>query len=305
MNLYRYVRGQTEPIIVRWNGIKAFDDYGLYGCGRQDDGTATNEYMPLYLYDLTAVTNSVTGSDTGGVGLYRMKLNKAAGTVAFESQLHWNNAGASSSAVIREKSGSTSSVFNPHEKGVWKWSDIKMNLWGCRSKVTRWTVQLVRFTDDDLDPAVASPVNAQSFHSFWQALIKQQTYNPIATTNGYTTMRKSMKVIKTYTLNQDATTTLENDIDPKVQTLKWFLKMDRMIDYRNRGSYLATSDDVVADEDFAIAQAQVNTTPEFRERYFLLIRASAFTRDVSAYPDISNTVTPTFDLVVRNCHIPQ
>lgn len=305
--LARYIRRQSEPTIFRWNGLSAtYNDRGLYGIGRQDDAVTSPafELLPMYVADLTAIRNIVNGTEAAAQAVYRAKVSKTSGSIAWDGQLHADAAGSSTStAMLLEASGSTSNTINtPHQVSLLKWLDIRMNLWGCVAKPTRFVVQLVKLLDEDVDPFV-TPGNANIHNAFWQSLVKPYAFNPIATARFPGGLKRYMNVLKTYTVNFDAQNTSDVDLDPKTQTLKWFLKRDEFIDFRNRANTFANSTNLTSDEDFLVQTAQCSTQPRTRGKLLLLIRAAAYVANTAETSSTDNILTPSFDLVFRSCYL--
>lgn len=301
----RYLKRMAEPTIYKWNGASAFDNRGLYGIGRCDDAASSpvNHLLPLYVCDLTGIRNIVNGSEAGAQCLYRMAMPiGTTGAVTWVGQTNLGATGNSTTAIQFESTGSTATSINtPHQTSLLKWLDVRLNLWGTTNKPTRFIVQLVKLYDMDLDPFVTS-ANTGYTNQFWQSLVKQYAYNPISTIRFPAGTKRKMRVLKTYTVNFDPQSTTDNDQDPKCQTLKWFLKRDEIIDYRNRGNAMNLND-LIADEDYTLNQAQCNAQPKTSGKIFLLVRAAAYTAATGGTTDTDNTVTPSFDLVFRSCHI--
>lgn len=301
-NLSRYVKAQEEPLLLRWNGVKNFDDYGYHPCGR-DTSDATYTRLPLYMFDLTSTINSSLGSYTAASPLFRLQIVKASGTIAWQQISGLQADGATTSTEIQYEKNPTYSTLtsSPYDKSLLKWTDVRLNLWGAKNKAIKYTIAIVKLLDPDLDPYEQtynrSTNNKHSAH--WQQVIKPYTFNPVSSTGAG--LSKRIKVLKTFTKIIQPTTSTENDVDPHAHILKWFMKWDRMLSYKESPPYITTATDLISQADFSTSVARVSTRADPKQKLWLMVTASAYSDTVG----FDAATAASFDLSVRTCHIPQ
>lgn len=296
------VHQRSEPIIYRFQGLKALDDNGYYFANVGQAQAPEFTMLPMYIYDLTAIQNYNTSGVVSGEPFKRAKWSSSTSNITWDTIVGINNDGTSTPTTIGiEKRPWASTLALPHEKSRLLWTDVKMNLWGAQAKPTAYTIQLIKITDDNLDPW-NTPSNMVEHSGFWQSKIKNYVYNPIAYSGGGQ-YRRGIKVLKTFRREIQPTSTSEADTDPHVVTLKMFNKWYRNLSYKNGGKLL--NGDIV-NTILAPDYAQMFSSEECKEytdtksKIFLLIRAEAWNRQ--DYPTINNITSPSFDLVVRTCH---
>lgn len=301
--LTKEVRQRSETTIYRFQGLKSFDDNGYYFASCGLDAASTKTLMPCYIYDLTAIQNVGTGgSVVGAQPLRRATWNLSTSNIGWDTISGIQNDGTTTnSTILVEKRPTASTLSFPHEKSRLLWTDVKMNLWGTQNKPTEWTIQLVKFYDDNFDPW-NTPTNQVEHTTFWQSQLKHYVYNPIATTS-QGIVRRGMKVLKSYSKVIQPTANYENDPDPHAVTLKWFSKWYRDISYKNGGRVLDgdIGNTILAPDFISTTTSEQNKEyTDTKHKIFLLIRAKVFQRQ--DMPTVNNTVSPSFDLVVRTCH---
>lgn len=302
--LTKEVHQRSEPIVFRFSGIKALDDNGYYfaNCGLNAGSTAT--MLPMYIYDLTAINNvSTAGASINASPFKRAKWDINNSNIYWDSISGVNVDGSTTTSnLVQEYRSWNSTLAWPHEKSRLLWTDVKMNLWGSQTKATAYTIQLVKFYDDNADPW-NTPTNQLEHSSFWQTQIKPYIYNPIAY-SGQRNTRRLMKVLKTFRREIQPTSTTESDTDPHCVTLKLFSKWYRDLSYKTKGGKLLdgnTTNTIFAPDYVASNQADMcDCYCDTKDKIFLLIRAEVWNRQDD--PTINNTASPSFDLSVRTCH---
>lgn len=300
-SLVKEVRARNETTIFRFQGIKEFDNWGNYWMSKFN--TVDNNYMPMYCYDLTSINNSGRTGPVQAQPFGRFYVEGTTGVVKFNQVFGQTPAGVGDLGLQVEKSASTSSTLEfPHNKSRLLWNQVSMNLWGAKQKAVKYTVQIVKL-DSTLDPwemgsLISGTNDYQKCQAFYQSLIKPLTYNPIATTS--TNLQKYMKVLKTYTTVIQPTSSTENDADPHAKILKWFMRWDRDFNYEHSAKTI-TGTELFNEPDFA-QQRQENTAyTSSSQKIFLLVRATCYSLTTTE----ESTVSGSFDICVRSCHVPQ
>jgi len=295
----KLTRSQLETVIYRWNGVKAFDTNGYYWMSNSTDVvTPTTRNLPLYVFDLTALREN--GLATGTVQPFLQMQSGVAGSggLTFSPRSHILATGATEQAWSIEKSPSaTDADVMPMSKSFIKSLSIKMNCWGAKTKAAQYTIQLVKFLDDDLVPSTATVDATPKRNDFYQNLIKTLTFNPIAQTGG--SYKGRMKVLKSETFTLQPNSLDDGDTDPNVRTVSMYVAMNRIISYQESA---AVQQVVTQLHDTAMYAKQGpgqflgQTRP--KQRVYLLIRCSNYKLDTAD----SNVDTPSFDLMIRANH---
>lgn len=306
--LVKEVRNKDETVIYRFSGMNNFNDNGYFWCGKTINTSTSKTMLPMYMFDLTSCVNVVNNVVTAAQPFQNAQANSGLGTITWDTvggQLANGTTNTGASWQYEKMPSSSSTLTTPHEKSRLKWTDVRLNLFGCKNKAIKWCVQVVKLGDEALDPRLSGDLvlatDAQLKHNaFYQGLIKPYTYNPLALTSA-DRITKNLKVLKTYTTIIQPTSSVENDTDPHIKVLKWFMRWDRDMNYCERANSLTTAADLTEQADFSVQQAQQSCYTNTRSKIFLLIRASAYQAQTDVLPD--NTVAPSFDMCVRACHV--
>lgn len=307
----RILKSNEEKLIFRWNGVKSFDDNGFYWL--YNNTINGNRYLPMYFFDLTSCVNATLQTGTVPTIIYPQPLTRmyavpATGAILFDNATGVKADGVTTSDDLQIErgsygAGSAGTDLNnilPHNKDILKWISIKLNCWGAKARSTKFTVSIVRFKDDNLQPTPFISANEKRT-GFFQSLAKPISFNPVSTTGS--DMRKYFKVLRSETFMIQPTSTTETDQDPHVRTLKWFCRFNRLIDYVQREQSLPTAGDVADQADYAQNIGSQNASyTESTKRLYLMISATNFGKDGVDNATPTNTDTPSFDLSVRMCH---
>lgn len=193
-------------------------------------------------------------------------------------------------------------TLEAQSKSFLKSLSIKMNCWGAKTKAAQYTIQLVKFLDDELVPdhggyAVDILKQTKKRTDFYQNLIKSLTFNPIAQTGG--SYKGRMKVLKSETFTIQPNSLDDSDTDPNVRTVSMYVAMNRIISYQESAVTLSTDVNTSDNASFALNN-EVQFKPQTRpkSRVYLMIRCSNYKLDTLD----SNTDTPSFDLMIRSNH---
>jgi len=290
----KLTRSQLETVIYRWNGVKSFDSNGYYWMSNGPDiVTPTNRNLPLYIFDLTALRENGTG--VNAYPFLQMQHVGTTGNLTFANRLHVTATGATELQWSVEKAPTaTDAEVMPMSKSFLKSLSIKMNCWGAKTKAAQYTIQLVKFLDDDLVP---TSVISLKRTDFYQNLIKSLTFNPIAQTGG--SYKGRMKVLKSETFTLQPNSLDDGDTDPNVRTVSMYVAMNRILSYQESASVQAVAANLNDTAQYAKqGQAQFLAQTRPKSRVYLLIRCSNYKLDTAD----SNVDTPSFDLMIRANH---
>lgn len=293
----KLTRSQLETVIYRWNGVKSFDSYGNYW---MQNRTVTGvRYLPLYMFDLTSVYENPTGTNSNP--FLQLCQSSTTGVMAFTPKDN-GATGAGLTWFVEKSPTSATDPPDPFSKSFLKAVSIKLNCWGAKTKAAQYTIQLVKFLDDELVPSHGTytadlALGTAKRSDFYQNLIKTLTYNPIAQTGG--TYRGRMKVLKSETFTLQPNDTSDGDTDPNVKTVSMYVAMNRIISYQESAAVLPTDTQLNENASFAqLNSAQFKPQTRPKARVYLMIRCSNYKADVAE----SNDQTPSFDLMIRANH---
>lgn len=305
--LVKEVRQKAETSIFRFGGMNQGPGAnGFFWCNKYISADATNDSLPLYMYDLTSVVNVVNGVNTPGQPLYRAKTTIADGSITWDYVQGQDPSGALTYQLQNEKIPSTSTVLDyPHDKSRLLWTDVRLNLYGAKTKAIKWTIQVVKLLDDCLDPIPTNVPTSPNYefykkNSFYQGLIKPYTYNPLALTSAGQVSRR-LKVLKTYTTVIQPVSSTESDTNPHTKVLKWFMRWDRDMSYAQRGNVLTSGNAFIDDADYATQVNQAAPYTKSASKIFLMIRACDYS--VQSQTN-TNSTHGSFDMTIRACHVP-
>lgn len=188
-------------------------------------------------------------------------------------------------------------------------SVMKLNLYGCKTRPTTFTLSLVRFKKDNYTPvndqATAEvPVCDEIGTALWQSRVKRLVANPIADQSSIRT--GDMVVISKRVYNIAPTSTTEADPDPHCITVNWTHDMNKIVSMRKYQS-VSTDDAHVIDAqraqvDVETTQVTANYTPFAKDRVYLMIEATAWTPLAEAdavNADTSPSIEYNFKTTVR------
>jgi len=294
----KLTRSQLETVIYRWNGVKSFDTNGYYWMSNSSDIVVpTTRNLPLYMFDLTALRENGTG--VNGQPFLQMQSGVAgSGALTFTARSHVTATGGTENQWSIEKTPSaTDAEVMPMSKSFLKSLSIKMNCWGAKTKAAQYTIQLVKFLDDDLVPSTAAADATLKRTDFYQNLIKSLTFNPIAQTGG--SFKGRMKVLKSETFTIQPNSLDDSDTDPNVRTVSMYVAMNRIISYQESAAVQPIVTQLHDTAQYAKqGQSQFLAQTRPKSRVYLMIRCSNYKLDTAD----SNTDTPSFDLMIRANH---
>lgn len=303
---FKELRASQEKIVF---GHRNFADFtrGAHALLHKDV-LPDQRYVPLLLYDLTAI-NTMRNS-TAGLQYLQARpflncvLRPADAAVTFVTLGGFTEGGISYTPdlqLLRAGQANVNDQVDLGERTLLNWFSVKLNLFGSKQKVTKWCIQLIQLKDEQLDPydKVGTYNTALSkFNGFWQSLVKPYTMNPIADQEVRAT--KDLKVLKTWTFIQDATTTIENDTTPKLKEFNLFIRKNQMCKWDN---YFIPSENtaqaVTVDGGFTpSANASVNNYLLPKYKTYLMIRAM----NIGLSNDESQDTNPSIDWNIKSCH---
>jgi len=302
----KLTQSMLESVIYRWNGVKAFSGNGYYWMQNRVIVAGTRA-LPWYMMDLTAV-NNYNGTALVSYPFLQLRQDVATGGMYFAATpgVTPSGVGTTTNFQVEKAPGgpAATSDSSPFGKSMISHASIQANLWGATSKATKYMVQVVQITDEDLVPdhalafagtelTLATPKR----NDFYQNMIKSWTFNPISTTGGVHS--RKYKVLKTQTITIEPNPTTDGDADAQCVVYKAFLKLNKLMKYEESAVALATDGDTNDQADYALnTGAQVTAQANPKSRIYLVIRATNYGADAGD----TSQFTPSFDLSVRIKH---
>lgn len=316
-------RANMSMLYYRVQGVTQYDtNFGFYPIAQRTVSSLNGMVYtsPMHLWEITSVCNydgsqifnqpsvgwGVGWTSSGGTGtvvLNALNSQASAGTlISNASTLQLENVASSSSfhgaAAFR-------SAFHA-------WTNIKMNLYGVRSRATRYSIQVVMFKDSDsTDPlanitsniASSAQQTEQKCCDMIDYLVKPFVYNNILL--GDVQARQYIKVLKSYDVTIDPIQTTEyggQAATPHIQTVNLFLRhnKNRRFDWLDTGGQSAPTSTANWEQNINGVQCRVN----HKNRLYLMIRAMAPTTSTTTFtadPDPINE--PSYDLIMRHKYL--
>lgn len=303
----RLVRASREQAVFRFRGVKTFDDNGYFWCNNFTWTNSGVRNLPVYAVLLN-------GANQGTNTLQPMRRLFVNSTGVDDGRLSWwNTTGLLSNGALSQNLESVYSSYpslNIGQRAFLESVHVKMNLWGSKQKAHRWLIQVVKILDDEVSPfhtATSSFVGTKS-QQCYEEMLKEFTYNPLSRLDWRTS--KKIKVLKSFERILQPTQTTEVDTDPKVVTLDWYMKWNRIVNFDNVNIDVETSGLRMIDDANLVGngepnnsgQAAYSTHPRPKEQIVLLIRASDYTNPTYTLEGdaANNNVHPSFDIEMKS-----
>lgn len=314
----------STSIIYRLQGVLQYNaTQGFYSMQRTPTGTPgtdnSAELMPLYLVELTnrAFTGASIPADAVE-SIFQLRKNylTSGGNNTdfpyydFVPKTTQNGAGASITGSYSVEKAFQDPALNSNRYHFLEWVDIRLDCISPTSIPCKWTVQIVQFKEDFLDPY--SPVDTapvagtQEYrditqrNQFWDNQTYKLIAHPFMSDAHGTNQAQLMKVLhsQSWIGQPKQSTDLFTSGDERM--LRIFKYMNRLVDYGYTSDVRGPTPGGAGAETMGFAQdatTQLMAIPEAKKRIFLMIKAENFLISGGV------TVTPTFDLIVRKKHM--
>lgn len=293
---------------IRFSGINELSaGQGFFPLSHEWE-TPQFDHLPIYVMNLTSTRQQSVGQ--AAAPLWRLYQDKAANRLGFTI---WNGQlrdGAINTGWQLEDDEAAGTSVSVGRKSLIDWVRIRLNVWGKKTAPSRMQVQLVQFNDDIIcperdtvlaDPAVIrAPMSNPEAQQYWQSVVKPLINNPCSSVTR--TARARAKILKTWKIDIDPTSTTENDTDPHCKFLDIFHKVGKLIDYSSASTFQSTS-------TLNDARTYGTVTPGFSpypnriESSLYLVIRSMQQDYIDQGGSASNTQTATFDMNVQTCHV--
>lgn len=264
-------------------------------------GPQTDNFTPRSMQRLSTYTAASVGNyeDAGLAFMQNSMLTTAGGTL-----------GASYLLETSASQGSTVASNGLGQKALLLWQQVKLNLYGSKTRPIRYHIRIVQFKDKETydpfllttDPANIAQINAEA-QQFYQEELKQLTYNPIDKVNVYNSKR-AYRVIHSEVITIDPPKTIDQDQVPNVHTWKYFVRPGSLCDFSKVASNsVDPAKPVVDDVNYRNAIrsdiARVNN-PYPHNHTVMIITATDFGGS-EARSVFTSDLHGSFDAYVRSC----
>lgn len=296
-------RRNIGTAVMQFKSIPQFSgDFGVRAINNRVIASTGKRNVPIYLMDLTHLANA---GQPCFHRLYMWTSGAADGKCGWDSVSGENSVGGTTLVPFLRYASQNFPAASFPDRLHFGRTDIKLNLYGMKTRPTEFILSLVRFKDDHYTPVDDQGLNVigtcdEIGTAFWQSRIKRLTANPIA--DQYTIRDRAMQVINRKVYKIGPTTTDQSDPDPHCITVNWKHDINRIVSMRKYQT-VSTDDVEVVDAnkvpiDTNTSQPSANYTPFAKDRVYLLIEAKAWVPQVETDPtDATNS--PSFDYNVK------
>lgn len=274
------------------------------------DANQWAQKLPCYVFCLNGTINNSVAATPG----YRLGFSTS-GNFAWEPIVGRHN-NLAQTVWEREWASGTSGSENAGIRFIeQKWYDCRLLLRNATAQPTVFTVSIVSFTQEHLDPFQIYSAGNQAYgteyqqadaKAFWNGLVRADVSNPIVPSGVNTKTLSRMVVHKTARVVMQPESTTDEDKFPKTHDLRLLFNDNRVYDYQEYSPAPGVNQfDPSAWSDRT--SASFRTLPIPRARKYLLIRAMDTTVSSSYDPGVPLGVdggstmanTPSFDIVIR------
>lgn len=198
------------------------------------DGNPNLTSMPVRLFNLFSTAQNPTTNVAAP--LWELVYDTSLASYRWFSGYGRNNlAVADQKWQLENNSAYGTSVGGIRDKGFIRWSRARLLFYGKQQQDTKITVSLVQFAKDQNCPefypmaaGYTDPVDLET-KEMLDRVVKPLINNPIA--SQIQNQKPMMKVLKKYTIDIDATLSIDNDKDVDRRILDIFNRWDRMLDF--------------------------------------------------------------------------
>lgn len=291
-----------NKLTTRIRIVKSFDNNGAVPLNK-DPTNVDLMMLPTFIMPLNA--QNPNGAST----FFPVRQLSVVRTGVDDGRFRWqgvqtmNAAGATASdSWLSHEYGPASSGWKSLRSMYWLGSQIKLNLWGAKSKPVRYTIDVCSVADNRVSPFVAtvgSNVNIETQQDL-ESMTKQYLFNPISSLEW--AHKNDFKILRTFDHTIQPPQTVDGDSDPLCHTLTWNMRFGRVVTFEDFNVSGLDQTRQNNDTNFTTAAEvnvnvkPVNSFPTEKSIVFLMIRATDFS-DAAVF---SNTIHGSFDFDVRS-----
>lgn len=309
---WKLLKSTTEPIYLRAQAMNVYStpDCGfmkLFSIKNTKSPEQERTYLPCHIYDVSAFMNNVGGSLTfGDIGPYTPSVSNTSSFLRYPIVRRLLDAagaerdqwGVESTAHL-----STAVAQAPHRRSLWDWFDFRLLCYGRTTVSTRWRIQLVQFSEENLHPRelADNQMDGETIPrsiEFWNSYLSPMMNNPIDSAN-VEARKGCMKVLKSIDFLQASSRTDDGTASniPLIQEIRGFHRMNRMQSYDwDYSKREATYDTFGQVNKYVVNDANCEPYVTARARIYLVISAQSQCFNISRVtPPISTIGLPLAD----------
>lgn len=318
------MKASLVPYIDRFGALSTtYDAANAFPMAYRTTDTNVTFELPVYLYEIN--TPAVSNTSRVAAPLMQLKRTTATGNYFFSPVIATNaDASANTYAPYIEYNGDSTIANSNAPYGYMDWADIRIAVQGPKKTYSKFTCQMIRFTDDSFQPPCLTTVyvtpsttptvvngrdqptagdDLNEWNSFWQEYCAHLLGSPLASRPAR--VGRKFAVLKTYTCNFQPRSTTDDSITGGVgdsKQIKWFSHIGRTFTYAQadtKTSTVTTAEEINPQEAQDPQGPYIDTHARPRARLFLLL--SAYT-PVAADGTTDRALTDVacgFDLLVR------
>lgn len=301
----------TAPYDLGHRVYTNFSTTPLTVIGLYTGGSATITNYPIYAFDMTQA-NYQSGLTYLAPACLRLNYDSSI------SKLIWTP------VVGLDPDGSFSNNFSANQPNGLKYLDSKttfqrsfleylamnFNFTGPTTKPARVTLQLVVFTDEWADPFGQCGFYKNGLDQeiiqherFWSEEAARLVENPIHKIARYQ-RRLPYRVLSSKMIDFQPTSTTESDVRGHIQTIKWFRRVNRVLNYSSRDAGPYDNNSMQSSSLMAPLNAQqaenFGYRPQRSARYMLIVRANCWDKDTAATPSTATNVRMEWNITARH-----
>lgn len=292
---------------IRFSGInKLSAGEGFFPLSHQYI-TEAFDHLPIYVMNLTSCRQANAG--VAAAPLWRLYMDKPQDRLGFTVWNGETSSGALSTGWQHEDSQS-STELTVGRKSLIDWIRIRLNIWGKKTAPSRIRVQLVQFSDEKLcpetstvlaqTPGVTKILETNDAQQYWQSVVKPLITNPCSSIQRQ--IKSRAKILKTWKIDIDPTSTTESDTDPHCKFVDIFHKLGKVYDYHT-ASALQTYPGLSDAAQYMPATNGISPYPNrIESSMYLVIQSMQQDYTGNGQPP-DNVAVATFDMNVQVSHV--
>ena len=290
----KLLKSIIRSVTYRFGGINNYEinpsvsQTGFYGLYNHMNSNDTVQYMPIHIYDLTAVMQKFP------ISPYQVVIPKPgyaltkSVTVSSQKYSWYHIEGQPPTAGVNDENlqyvGSTNQDVTVGPKGIFDGFNVKFLLRGARNYPVTYYIDLVQFHKDvhphipsSGDPAQGGVDDIGKWpisDSFWEYMCKPLMGNPIAETGYTSNIRNKMKVIRSIKVELQADNTNDMDSNPVSKVINFYHRFNRSVNYawwKNTAKFGVLNPQYYTGDNDQFDQV-LSVVPE--ARIYLMIRAN-------------------------------
>jgi len=300
--------GNVSLLRYQFKGLSQFTgDQGYYALSNMTNTAATQQFLPVYMIDMTTVKNTFH-TTPDNVVMWRLSYLPS-GSFEWVAVNGLGTTGASTleMQVITNPTSNTTTTGVVGQRGYLSWARTRLNLYGQTTRPTTITAQIIKPIESWIVPKVNSVMSNTGIEdvaaiNYWTRYLKSKLVNPIASQYGIVS-KEPYRVLasKKYVFEPKENTDI--DPDPYCRTVDWFWRSNSIHRF-NRPlitNVNTTWDDADKNQNGQQNDAGCSSSPwPVQDSRWMLITADVFTT-VSTDVGWTAAVAPSFDLNLETC----